>query len=155
MPVIVIGADTAVGAEITNGLVPRDGEVRAFVTDPEAARALRDLGVKVAVGDVSDGSHVGGAALNCFCAILIADATSDDRERAFTTTADEVASAWAEGIDDAAVSRVVWAGDRPIPKAFLSAGREQASVPTTGQTSADIVDRVLRLEDAARVPEAG
>ena len=85
MPVIVIGADTTLGAEITNGLVPRDGEVRAFVTDPEAARALRDLGIKVAVGDVSDGSHVGGAALNCFCAILIADATSDDRERAFAS----------------------------------------------------------------------
>ena len=35
---------------------------------------LRELGVKVALGDVSDDSHVQGSCTNCFTAVLITEA---------------------------------------------------------------------------------
>ena len=66
MPVIVIGADTPTGHAVVDALLPRRGEVRAFVSDPTEAAALKERGVKVAVGDVSDGSHIGGAATQGF-----------------------------------------------------------------------------------------
>ena len=70
---IVIGADTPEGAVIIPALQPASGEIRLFVSDAARGIRLRSHG-KVAVGDVSDGSHVGGAALNAFCAVAIASA---------------------------------------------------------------------------------
>jgi putative NADH-flavin reductase len=155
MPVIVIGADTPLGGEIAKGMLPREGEVRVFVTDPGSAAALKDLGVKIATGDVSDGSHIGGAALNCFCAVLVTAAASDDRERAFAATADDVATAWAEGIADAGVSRIIWVGEEPLPESIRSLGREHAAVSTLGRSTAETVAEVRRLEEAARILEDG
>ena len=83
MPVIVVGADTPVGLSIVSALIEPDREVRAFVTDPDVSASLKAQGVKVALGDVSDPSHVGGACLNCFSAVLVTEAARDDRERAF------------------------------------------------------------------------
>ena len=60
MPVIVIGADTSQGRAVIEGLVEPGREVRAFVSDPAIGAELRELGVKVALGDVSDDSHVQG-----------------------------------------------------------------------------------------------
>ncbi len=64
MPVIVVGADTEIGLASIEGLLARQGEVRAFVTDPEVGASLRERRVKVALGDVSDPSHIEAAALS-------------------------------------------------------------------------------------------
>ncbi len=60
MPVIVVGADTPQGRAVVEGLVEPGREVRAFVSDPIVGAELRDMGVKVALGDVSDDSHIQG-----------------------------------------------------------------------------------------------
>ena len=155
MPVILIGADTATGMAIASSLLPRDGEVRAFVTDPEAAAALKQLGAKVAIGDVSDGSHVGGAALNCFCAILVAEAAEDERDRAFAASPDEVIAGWVVGVAEAAVTRVIWVGAEPAPEAVRAVGAEFVSVVTTDRDLDDVVGEVRRSEEAARIDDLG
>ena len=78
MPVLVIGADTDLGHAIVPALRPASGEVRLFASDAAAVARYRGV-AKVAVGDISDGTHVGGAATGAFCAIVIAAAaTSQD-----------------------------------------------------------------------------
>lgn len=146
MPVIVIGADTPEGREITRALLDRDGEVRAFVTDPAAVAELRERGVKVALGDVSDGSHVGGAAMGCFSAVLVAKAAEDERERAFAATAAEVWAGWAEGLADAGVARVIWVGEGDPPKPMRALAAEVVSVYVTRP---DLAAEVRRLDDTA------
>jgi putative NADH-flavin reductase len=156
MPVIVVGADTPLGDAIVTALLPRRGEVRAFVTDPEAAASLRDRGVKVALGDVSDGSHVAGAALNAFSAVLLADAAADGRERSFAATPEEVATAWAEGLRDAAVTRVIWVdGAGTVPGRIRAAAAESAAVATEGRTPQEIAAAVAALDEAADLAHAG
>ena len=90
MPVIVVGADTPKGRAVIEGLVEPGREVRAFVSDPDAGAELRELGVKVALGDVSDDSHVQGACTNCFTAVLMTEAAFDGRERSFATSESQV-----------------------------------------------------------------
>jgi len=111
MPVIVIGADTPTGTAVIEALLPRDGEVRAFVSDTDTALSLKKRSVKVAVGDVSDGSHVGAAAMRSFCVIAVTEAAHDNRERSFASTPDAVLAAWAEGLSDAGVSRIIVVDD--------------------------------------------
>ena len=153
MPVIVIGADTPLGAATMDALLPRSGEVRAFVTSPETAAELRDRGVKVALGDVSDGSHVGAAALNAFCAILIAEAAADDRERDFADTPEAVIAAWVDGLNDAGISRAIFLTDRPDTIALAGLRAELAIAATAGRSPADIAAEVSSLEDAAQLPD--
>jgi uncharacterized protein YbjT (DUF2867 family) len=86
MPVIVVGADTSQGRAVVEGLLEPGREVRAFVSDPDAGAELRELGVKVALGDVSDDSHVQGACTNCFTAVLVTEAARDGRERSFASS---------------------------------------------------------------------
>lgn len=152
MPVIVVGADTPMGETIMDALLPRDGEVRAFVTSERVAADLKARGVKVAIGDVSDGSHVGGAALNAFCAVLVEAAAADSRERSFAADADEVAAAWIEGLNDAAVTRAIFVGSDPPDAARLKA--EFAVVDPAGLSPTEVAARVAELEDAAELPEA-
>ena len=83
MPVIIVGADTAVGDAIVNAVVPNAVEVRTFISDEARVDEFKRRGTKVATGDVSDASHIEGASLRCFCAVLVIDAATDDRERAF------------------------------------------------------------------------
>jgi uncharacterized protein YbjT (DUF2867 family) len=112
MPVIVVGADTPVGKAIINALIEPDREVRAFVTDPAAAENLKRRGVKVALGDVSDPSHVEGAATNCFSAVLVAAAADDERERAFASDTRTVLEGWADAVKG--VQRAIWVtADQP------------------------------------------
>jgi putative NADH-flavin reductase len=151
MPVIVVGADTEVGHAVLAALAGRDGEVRAFVSDPAQAEALRRQRVKVAVGDVSDGSHVGGAALGAFCAVLLEAAAADERERSFAATPDAVIAAWADGLSDARVHRVIWVGSRPVPEALRAAAAEVAGVPSAGRTSDAIATDVARLDEARSI----
>lgn len=149
MPVIVVGADTPVGAAIVEALQPGAAELRAFVTDPGTIDGLKSRGVKVAVGDVSDGSHVGGAAMRAFCAVLVPEAAVDDRERSFAATPAAVLGAWLEGVADAGVHRVIWLDDPRLPGAVeLLAGcaAEVAVVPTKGRTVAEIAADVAANE---------
>ncbi|NNC93342.1 MAG: NAD(P)H-binding protein [Acidimicrobiia bacterium] len=150
MPVIVVGADTEHGRAVAEALSARDGEVRAFVTDPNAAQPLRARGIKVAVGDVSDASHIAGAALGAFSAVLIAEAGRDDRERSFAASHDALLRAWAEGLRDAGVSRVIWVapGDN-LPEAVASSSMEGAVVDTRERDTGAVAAEAARLDDLA------
>jgi len=144
VPVIVVGADTVVGRAIIGALIEPEREVRAFVSDVGTAEDLRRLGVKVALGDVSDPSHIGGACTRCFSAVLVTEAASDDRERSFARTPDAVLAGWVDAVRQARVRRVIWVGEggRAIP------GVESATVP---RSEPDIASRVAALDDAAEL----
>jgi len=154
MPVIVVGADTPLGEATIAALLPREGEVRAFVTSPAAAAALKVRGVKVALGDVSDGSHVGGAAMRVFCAVLISTAASDDRERSFAADRSGVLRAWVHGMNDAKVSRVIAVADSIDDVAALTGLKPQlAVVHGADRDILEVAREIARLEDAATLPE--
>ena len=156
MPVIVVGADTDLGTAIIEALRPEAAEVRAFVTDVDTAERLKARGVKVAVGDVSDGSHVGAAARNAFCAILLAEATTDDRERAFAATPSKVVTAWADALRGAGTARVIWVGDLDVdPGGIGSSVGQFAAVTVAGRTPGSVVSEVLDLEGARRISDDG
>jgi nucleoside-diphosphate-sugar epimerase len=115
MPVIVVGADTGVGEAIIEGLAEPGREVRAFVTDVDAAARLRQNGIKVALGDVSDDSHVQGAATNCFTAVLVTEAARDGRERSFASSETQVLKGWADAVEGSGVTRVIWVHEGDVP----------------------------------------
>ncbi len=148
MPVIIVGADTEAGMTVLPALDPASGEIRVFVTDVEVADKLRGR-IKVAVGDLSDGSHVGGAALGAFCAVAIAHAAFDERERHFASTPAEVFAQWADGLRDAGIGRVIVVGTEeeiPQPDPLSSIGADYVVVTTDGITAADIAAKVAAAE---------
>lgn len=152
MPVIVVGADTHLGSTIVRALLGGSAEVRAFVTDSDAVEPLRAEGAKVAVGDVSDGSHVGSAAYKTFCAILLAEASVDERERSFASTAQQVLDAWASGLRDAKTTRAIWVGEAPVDLAPLrSAISQVAAVGVLGRSIDEVTADVISLEETADV----
>lgn len=110
MPVIVIGADTRLGGAIVERLLEPDREIRVFVSDPEAAEKLRGMGVKTALGDVSDFSHVGAACTGVFTAVLVGEAARDGRERSFADHQRAVFEGWAEAVNEAGAARIIWVG---------------------------------------------
>ena len=142
MPVIVIGADTAPGTAIIDTMTAPDREIRAFVSDPEVAASLRERGVKVALGDVSDDSHVEMAALNCFTAVLVAEAARDERERAFASSEIDVLRGWARAVAAAAVRRVIWVYEGDPPPV------DTPEVARVGPGEEDFASRVFALDDA-------
>ena len=101
MPVIVIGADTELGHAVVAALEPASGEIRVLASDADQVRRYRGV-AKVAVGDLSDGTHVGGAAIGAFCAIVVATSAHDDRERHFAPDPEALFAQWADGLADAA-----------------------------------------------------
>jgi putative NADH-flavin reductase len=115
MPAIVIGADTDTGLAIIDALIHPGREVRAFVSNPDIGSNLKERGVKVALGDVSDDSHIEGAALHCFTAVLVCDAARDGRERSFADTETAVLEAWGRAVVNARVHRVIWVCDGEPP----------------------------------------
>jgi uncharacterized protein YbjT (DUF2867 family) len=133
-----------VGRAIIDALIEPEREIRAFVSDVSAAEDLRRLGVKVALGDVSDPSHIGGACTRCFSAVLVTEAASDDRERSFAKTPEAVLAGWVDAVREAQVTRVIWVGDgaRPVP------GVECATVT---RSESDIASKVAALDDAAEL----
>lgn len=146
MPVMVVGADTERGRRIAKRFLHPQREVRAFVTDPAAADDLKKGGAKVALGDVSDDSHLAGACLNCFSVVLVADAAHDGRDRAFARDPQRVLEAWAKAVDSAAVRRVIWVvpgGDAP------NVAVEEVAV--VDQDDPDLVEAVYRLDEARRI----
>lgn len=145
MPVIVVGADTKAGATILQQLDDPEREVRVFVTDEERGLDLRDRGFKVATGDVSDESHVEGAATRCFTAVLIAEAASDDRERSFATTPDDVLEGWARAVSNSEVTRVIW---------VTAGGHPQTGVPEVASvdpSDPDLAEKVVALDEAQAI----
>lgn len=143
MPLIVVGADTPTGRLIIDGM-DRDGETRAFVTDPGEAARLRAAGIKVAVGDVSDDSHVESASSGCFSAVLVVEAASDGRERSFASSPRAVLEGWARAVSTARVHRVIWVGAEHTPEI------RAAEVATIGAGD-DVATRVAALDDAYRI----
>lgn len=146
MPVIVIGGDTPLGRAIIGEIAAPGREVRAFVSDIATAEALREQGIKVALGDISDTSHVEAAATGCFSAVLIRMAATDGRDIAFASNTDEVAGGWAEAISAAGVKRAIWidaTGPRTTP--------EWRSVDSTGLTVEEVARIVADLDDAASI----
>ena len=148
MPTIVIGADTAVGRAVVEALLRRQGEVRAFVSQPAMGAELKELGVKVAMGDVSDASHIGPAALNAFSAVLIAEAADDERDRFFAEDPPAVFRVWEEGLADAGVRRIIWVGPSEAPAVLAAATPELFEVSTVDRDPADIGREVAKLDDA-------
>jgi nucleoside-diphosphate-sugar epimerase len=142
MPVIVVGADTTQGRAVVEGLIAPGREVRAFVSDIGAATELRQAGVKVALGDVSDDSHVEGAAMSCFTAVLITEAARDDRERSFATSEEQVLRGWASATSASGVTRVIWVHDGEAPRV------EVKEVRTVSPDHPDLVEEVVALDDA-------
>ena len=140
MPVIVVGADTPVGEAVLDALLEPDREVRAFVTDPDAAQDFKRKGVKVALGDVSDASHVEGAATNCFSAVLVAHAAQDERERAFASDSQAVLEGWADATKR--VQRTIWVASDPHPQASTP---EEATVNEDGNLE-KVATRVAELD---------
>lgn len=146
MPVMVVGADTERGRRIAERFLDPEREIRAFVTDPDTAELLRAGGVKVALGDVSDDSHVAGACLNCFSVVLVADAAHDDRLRSFATDPTRVLAGWARAVSSAAVQRVIWVLDQDeVPEVTVG----EVAVVDAGDP--DLVDAVYRLDAARRL----
>lgn len=143
MPVIVVGADTPLGSQVTARLFDPEREVRVFVSDPDSAEHYRRLGAKVALGDVSDDSHVAGAALNCHSAVLVEEAARDERTRSFAADPESVMTSWKRAVESAGVKRVLWLARSPVPPTDAP----EVAVVDPGGTEA--VEEIYRL-DAAR-----
>lgn len=142
VPVIVVGADTDVGKAIADRLHQPKREVRVFVTDPEVGLSLRRDGFKVALGDVSDASHVEAAATRCFTAVLIAEASGDARERSFASTPAQVLRGWADAVARSGVTRVIWvtASEHPETRA--------KEVAVVDPAQPEVATLVFELDDA-------
>lgn len=145
MPVIVVGADTPQGRTILERLTHPDREIRAFVSDVSTAMTFKNQGVKVAIGDVSDESHVEGAALRCFSAVLVAEAAHDGRERSFATTPSGVLEGWARAVTNSRVKRVIWVVDDEPPETL------DAEVAVVDPTDPNLADTVAALDDAQTI----
>lgn len=142
MPVIVVGADTEVGEDIVKRLAEPEREIRVFVSDVDKGLQMREQGLKVAIGDVSDDSHVEAAATRCFSAVLIAEAAEDERERSFATTRDEVLRGWARAVSSSDVSRVIWVIHDDAPETNVP------EVVSVDPGEPDVAERVFELDDA-------
>ena len=146
MPVIVIGADTPSGEAIVAVLVARGGEVRAFVTNPAVGSSFKGRGVKVAVGDLSDGSHVGAAAFNSFTAVLTEDAASDGRQYDFAVDTAGVLAGWATALREAGITRAIWVGDPP-PSLVVGSAPEVKVVSRANRSELEVAGEVADLND--------
>lgn len=158
MPVIIVGADAPVGELIVEAVLPAAAEVRAFISDGERADGFKQQGAKVAVGDVSDHSHVEGACLHCFCAILVMEAAADSRERSFASDARAVFRGWGRAVAAAGVRRAIWVGSPADWDGLPEPGAgnlETARVSTDPADHPDLrsaAGEAARLEGLRRLP---
>lgn len=141
MPVIVVGADTTGGKAIVDSLLDPGREVRVFVSDPDVGAELKAKGAKVALGDVSDESHVHAASTRCFTAILMSEAARDGRERSFAKDEAQTLRGWAAAVAD--VRRVIWVHDGETPPV------KAPEVAVVSPDHEDLVGLVVKLDDAA------
>ena len=114
MPVMVVGADHPLGEVIARKLAAPDREVRAFISSVDSHGPLRSLGIKVAIGDLSDESHVEAAATSCFTVVFVEPALGDGRDLAFAAP-EAAAQGWAKAAAGAGVKRVIWVGSGAPP----------------------------------------
>jgi nucleoside-diphosphate-sugar epimerase len=147
MPVIVIGADSPLGEWITSRLAAPDREVRAFVSSPAAGARLKQSGIKVAIGDLSDEGHIGAACTHCFGAVMIEEALRDGRELAFASP-DRAASGWVAAAAEARITRVIWVGGNPP----VFSSPQSAVVSVEGRSASEVADEVAYLDDLAQLP---
>lgn len=145
MPLIIVGADTVSGEEILERLEGPGRDVRVFVSDESSVGKLKKRGFKVALGDVSDESHIEAAASKCFSAILITDAATDTRERSFADSREDVLAAWTRAMSAADVKRVIWVTSGPTPPTPT----KEVAVVAPGDP--DLVKKVLELDDAQTI----
>jgi uncharacterized protein YbjT (DUF2867 family) len=153
MPVIVVGADTEAGRHAIDALAGRGGEVRAFVSDPREAASLKEKGVKAALGDVSDASHLGAASLGCYSAVLLPHCAFDGRDRAFASNPPALFAAWIDALRDAGIRRIIWVGHPGVPggeQQFRDVAAEVAVV-STDKSGPAIGTEVARLDDLPRL----
>ena len=150
MPAIVVGADTPIGEAIVAALVSRGGEIRAFATDPARAAALRALGVKAAIGDLSDVSHLTAAAHSAFTAVLVEAAILDGRPLDFAADTDGVLAAWGSSIRGSGVQRAIWVGG-PLSSHLVGCAPEVAAVATNDRPDQEIAGEVADLNDSAGI----
>ncbi len=143
MPVIIVGADTESGAAISDRLFDNQREIRVFVTDEATGLRMKDRGFKVAIGDVSDESHVEAAATRCFSAVLIGEAASDDRERAFADSPETVMQGWANAVGNSRVTRVIWVIEGEAPETRTD------EVARVDPAEPDLADTVFELDRVA------
>lgn len=156
MPVIVVGADTPQGEAIVGRLVGTAGELRTFVSSAETGETMRATGAKVAIGDVSDGSHVMGAALGCFTAVIVTQAARDDRTRSFTDSPGETIAAWIAAVTEAGVERVIVVGGPGDLETIDTAGGigpTVVTVSTGGLDPSQIAEACARLDAARNLDE--
>lgn len=145
MPVIVVGADTPPGLAILEGLQDSERDIRAFVSDEDAGADLKRRGFKVALGDVSDESHVEGAATRCFTAILVTEAATDDRERSFASDSVNVLEGWSRAVTNSGVSRVIWVSGEDTP------GTRVSEVARVDPNDPALTQKVLELDEAQTI----
>src|SRR3954454_10396221 len=69
MQVFLTGATGFIGRAVARALRDRGDDVRALVRDPERARDLDELGVKLVVGDVADREGIADGLQGCDAAI--------------------------------------------------------------------------------------
>jgi dihydroflavonol-4-reductase len=79
VPTLVTGATGFLGGHLVPLLLERGDHLRALVRQPERARALRDLGVELAAGDVTDEDSVRRAASDCELVFHLAGIVSHRR----------------------------------------------------------------------------
>jgi hypothetical protein len=146
---LIVGADTTAGMAITEAVSGR-GEVRVFVSDEVAAETLRGADFKVALGDVSDGSHVGGAAIGAFCAVLLAEAAVDDRTRSFASDPSAIVGSWIDAVTEAGVRRVILVAESDHAELLALSGHgvETAFVDASGLDATAVAARVVTLDEA-------
>ena len=145
MPVIVVGADTPEGAAIIDRLYAPHREVRVFVTDESKGLELKERGFKVAIGDVSDESHVEAAATRCFSAVLVGAAASDDRLRSFAADREQVLRGWAKAVTNSKVRRVIWITADQQPEVGVP------EVARVAPDDPDLADKVHSLDEAGSI----
>jgi putative NADH-flavin reductase len=143
VPVIVIGADTEIGQAIARRLYHPQREVRVFVTDPDRGLEMKRAGFKVAIGDVSDESHVEAASTRCFSAVLVAEASSDERERSFAASSDQVLRGWAHAVSRSQVTRVIWVTGASHPETSVE------EVAVVDPSDPDVARVVFELDETA------
>ena len=160
VPVIIIGADAPVGAAIAEAVAPAAAEVRVFISDQALSDEFKRRGAKVALGDVSDFSHVEAACLHCFCAIWVMEAAADERERAFAADPGTVFAGWARAAVAAQIKRAIWVGTgadhdlapAPPPGSPMETARVVADSSRFGNVR-EVAEETARLEGARRLPD--
>lgn len=153
MPVLVVGADTPVGGAIIARLLGREGEVRAFVSDPGVGARLKERGAKVAIGDPSDDSHVEGASTSVFSVVLVTRCLRDGRELAFADSVESVVDRWSRALRTAGVRRAIWVVDPEtrLDPAWTAATPEHAVLTEASGSIEEIANDAVRLDEAASI----